>query len=259
MANYQLPVGEEFKVPQDKMLIGNLLFPRQAKPFQTDAKITPSQYSLIQDGNKVIAISTSQFYNGRNFDELSQDAIKDGVIIATPRSHLINWQNVNSALRGETPRYNASGRLLETSQVDGEAGVVNHAWVYLNARFPQGSGFRGLDLVTITLQNGKPIFTRVPLQPCLEENCLADVDSMNEQGLLTRKAKTNKYEPGKTVNFYPPILRQDKPEEGLVARFSADSGWAGFYCNWGPASRNESLGGFTSAEGASVAENGARK
>lgn len=255
MESYRLPQGESFEVPKDKVLINNHLFPKQIGAFPTRAQITPSQYALIQDGDRVVAISSLQQYNGSNFANLNQGASRDGVILATPRQFLTNWRNVNQALAGETARYNASGELMQPTQLVADAQVANNAWAYLNARFPKSSeeqAFRGLDLVTITLdKDGKPVLTRVPLQPCLENACLADIESVNAQGFPTQRAKTNKYEPGKTFNFYPPVLREDKPEEGWVAWFDAAPLRASFYCYGRPDDVYPSLGGFVCAEGAS--------
>ncbi len=263
MNDYRLPKGERYEVPQDKKLVGSMLFPVQIEAFRTGAKIDSSRYTLVQDGNSVVAVSNSPCYfgkNGKNFADANTDTLKDGLTVASPRRFLRSWIDVNSASRGEGVRYNASGKLIEAEQTTQDVQVMNNVWVYLNARFPQGAGFRGLDIVTITgIKDGNPVFTRMPLSPCLEEVCLADVESMNEQGMLTQKAKTNTYEPGKTVNFYPPVLRQDKLKEGLVARFSAYSGRAIFYCNRNDSDRDASLGVFTSAEGASVAENRGKK
>jgi len=282
MAKYQLPIGERYEVPQDKILVGNMLFPRQIAAFQTDAKIDNSKYALVQDGDIVVAVSTFPRYfsdGGKNFADANIDALKDDLIVTSPRIFLRSWADVNSALRGEGVRYNSSGKLIETEQTIRDAQVVNSAWVYLNARFPQGAGFRGLDIVTITgIKDGNPVFTRMPLNRCLEEVCLADVESMNEQGMLTQKAKTNEYEPGKTVTFFPPSLRKDKPEEGFVAGFDAISVRAYLICGRNDSIRNASLGVFTSAknfcssdsegedsnsknfsEGASLAENGGKE
>lgn len=263
MNNYQLPKGERFEVPAGKKLVGGMLFPRQIGAFKTCVNIDSSKYTLVQDGDLVVAVSASPHYfgkKGKDFYEANADALKDGLIVTSPRRFLRSWSDVNRALKEEGVRYDSSGKLIETEQTVRDANVMNNAWVYLNARFPQGSGFRGLDIVTITgIKDGQPVFTRQPLMDCLEEACLADVESMNEQGMLTQKAKTNKYELGKTVTFYPPILRQDKPEQGLVAGFDADSGGASFDCDRNDSIRNASLGVFTSAEGASVAENGGKK
>jgi len=255
MEEYQLPQGEPYELPRDKVPINNRLFPKQTKVFPTYAQINPAQYSLIQDKGKVVTISALQQYNGSNFANLNTSASTDKLVLATPMRFLTSWRDVNSALRGETARYNASGELIQPSQLARDAQVVNNAWVYLNARFPQtkNKGFRGLDLVTIILdKDGKPVFTRVPLETCLKEvGCLADIESINTQGLPTKKAKTKKYEPGKTFNFYPPVLREDKPQEGWVAGFYAVSDRAFLSCYGYPADRNASLGGFVCAEGAS--------
>jgi len=263
MNKYQLPKGERFEVPQDKKLVGNMLFPRQTGAFQTSVNMDFSKYTLVQDGDSVVAVSVSPRYfgnDGKDFYDSNTDALKDGLIVTPPRRFLRSWADVNSALKEEGVRYNAYGNLIEPEQNAQNAQVMNTTWVYLNARFPRGAGFRGLDIVTITgIKDGKFVFTRMPLSPCLEEVCLANVESMNEQGMLTQKAKTNKYEPGKIINFYPPILRKDKPEEGWVAWFDAYSDGAGFNCGGNVSYRVASLGVFTSAEGASVAENGGKK
>ncbi|MCX6748782.1 MAG: hypothetical protein NT076_04200, partial [Candidatus Pacearchaeota archaeon] len=218
--------------------------PKQVEPLLTKTKIDPSKYVLLQEGERAnCAVSTHQLNDGV-FYQLNKRAIEQGLVAATPRQFLINVINTNAAVNNAEALYDASGILLKGNRLAQHANRVNSAWVYLNARFPKGTGHKGLDIVTITgvEKDGQLILERQPLQSCLEEDCLADVSSMNSQGLLTQKAKTDKYEPGKTAMFYSPVLRQDNPEEGYVARFLAGSVGALLYCYRRTDYSNPSLG-----------------
>jgi len=82
----------------------------------------------------------------------------------------------------------------------------------------------------------------VPLEPCLGENCYAELGSLNSQGFPIEKASVQKYKPGETIYFYPPVLRADNLEEGYVARFDAYPDYAWLYCDGLPDYVYPSLG-----------------
>jgi hypothetical protein len=233
----------------DEVIRGNRAYPKSVGALPVIATINPSDYALIQEGDEAnAAISMAQRFNGLQFFPMLQEAMKAREVLATLRPFIRTLLNVNAARREEGVIYDALGNLIEGDRLIQYANLLNHdCWTYLNARFPQGQGFRGLDIVTA---GASGIETRAPLEPCLEENCYAELDSMNNQGLLTKKASVQKYEPGKVVLNYPPRLRADKPEEGYVAGFGAYSDWAVLYCGGDPDGSLPSLGGFACAEGA---------
>ncbi len=228
---------------------GRLSYPRKIDALPVAAKITPEIYALIQEGDKAdVAISMVQQFGGLQFFFMLQEAQKLGLVLATQKRLTQHLLNVNSAKNGEGFLYDALGNLIEGDKLIQYASGLNYnRWAYLNGRFPQGQGFRSLDFVTLGA-DGKE--TRVPLMPCLENACYAELASMNEQGLLTRKDSVQKYKPGENLYFYPPVLRTDKPEEGYVARLDAGPVGARVYCGRHPDDAFASLGGIVCAEGA---------
>lgn len=247
-------IGRKIEVSPSDVCVakanGNYAYPRKVDALQTGAQIDGSQYALIREGNEAdVAISIAQRFNGKNlkFHQMAEESRKTGEILATPRWFMRNLQDVNSAIRGEGVIYDAQGNLIEGTRLVQYAQTLNHnCWVYLNGRFPKGRGFKGLDFVTV---NADGTLTRAPLEDCLEQDGYAELESLNNQGLLTKKAKNQSYEPGKTVYFYSPVLRQENPDEGYVARVNAYSDRAYLYCLGRPDCAASSLGGLVCAEG----------
>jgi len=205
---------------------------------QTSTQINPREYALIQEGNQATsAISIKQRFNGKNYLDTHVEVLTAGLTIPTPKQFLTQLRNVNQALENKLPLYNANGELIEGQELQDYANTLNHdCWVWLNASFKKGKGYLGLDLVTITgLENGKPVYQREPLQECLSEECYADLDSINSQGLPTQKSPIQKYESGKSIYLWHP--RQDS-----ASRFNASPGNADLYCSRVPLYSDSRLG-----------------
>ncbi|MDO8517616.1 MAG: hypothetical protein Q7S33_05840 [Nanoarchaeota archaeon] len=74
------------------------------------------------------------------------------------------------------------------------------------------------------LKNGKliPKYTE-KLEDCLMEDCYADLNSINKQGLFTIKSSSQNYVQGSNVYFW-------YPRDERVSWFYANSDWADLYC-----------------------------
>jgi len=124
---------------------------------------------------------------------------------------------------------------------------MNDTWVYLNDSFQKSErekGFLGLDLVRVVGFDGDaPVFDREPLEEHVH-GCFADIESINGQGFYTKKAKTPKFEQGKTVYA-------NKPLEGAVVGLVAYSYRSGLGAFGNPEVANPRLGGFVRAVGTS--------
>ena len=239
---------------------GEYQFSRSISPFDMLAGADPREYVMVQDSFNInndvanytanSAISMAQKFDGLNYHDAHVKTLKSGLTVPTPARFMPHLRNVNNALNKKGVLYDACGNLIEGNRLKQYANIVNNnSWVWLNASFPKGRGFLGLDLATITGLNDKnePVISNVPLEDCLEKDCWADLESLNAQGFPTKKASINKYEPGKTIYFY-------KPRKDAVARFDAGSSRADLDCGRGPSGRSDSLGVFTSTEGASVSQ-----
>ena len=248
----QIPRIKIESTPKE-VIVGDYPYPRKIEEFKTNAKISPESYALIQEEDEAnVAISMAQQFNNLSFFPMLKEASKTDGVLSTPRRFMETLVNVNSARRNGGVIYDALGNLIEKERLIRYTDTLNHhCWAYLNGRFPQekikGKGFRGLDFVTVGADGNE---LRAPLETCLDETCYVEIASINSQGFPTKKASVQKYKPGETVYFYPPVLRADNPEEGFVARFYADPGYAGLDCFWLPVDVGPSLGGFPCAEGA---------
>ena len=229
-------------------------FQRQSSPLQTSAKINLSQYAIMFKGRMPNyetdgAISIAQGFNGEKYMLTQIEVINSGLVIPTPAKFMPHLRNVNLALKGEGVLYDALGNLIEGERLIQYAITLNsNCWAWLNAGFPKGRGFKNLDLATITGLNskGEHVISNVPLEDCLDKDCWADLESLNKQGMPTKRAPIEAHEPGKTVYFWT-------PRENAVARFIAGSSGAYLDCYWDVDYHYDALGVFASAEGASVA------
>ena len=237
----------------EEVVRGDYFYPRKVEEFKTNAKISPESYALVQEGDEAnVAISMAQQFNNLSFFPMLKEASKTDGVLSTPRRFMRNLANVNSARRNGGAIYDALGKLIEEERLIQYTRTLNHnCWAYLNSRFPQestkGTGFKGLDFATVGADGNE---LRAPLETCLDKDCYAELGSLNSQGFPIEKASVQKYKPGETIYFYPPVLRADNLEEGYVARFSADPGGAWLYCGRHPVDVDPSLGGFPCAEGA---------
>jgi len=235
-------------------------FPKSIQGIEMSKGVDPQAYALIQEASTEgniedysanSAISMTQGFNGLNYTDSQVEVLKAGLVIPTPARFMPHLRNANEALKGKGVLYDASGNLIEGDRLKGYLDTLNrNCWVWLNAGFAKGTGFKNLDLMTVSglVLNEGLHESRVPLEDCLEQDCWADLESLNKQGFPTKKSPIgDKYEPGRTAYFW-------YPRDGSVARFSAGSNWAGFNCGRYPANRDDALGVFTSTEGASVAK-----
>ncbi len=218
---------------------------------QTFVDIDKKNYALIQEGDLATsAISMRQSFNGHNHKDTIVRVLQKG--LAVPRVSIFTTQlrNVNLALQGKGSLYDASGNLIKGDRLKSYSDTLNsNCWVWLLEAFEKGTGHLGLDVVIITglEEQGKPIFKREPLERCLEDNCFAELESVNSQGFPTKKSPIQKYEPGKSVYFGHPM-------EDSAVRFGASPkhpDYASLSCGWLPHNSYAKLGVFPYAKGAS--------
>ncbi|MEK6925874.1 MAG: hypothetical protein AABW50_01205 [Nanoarchaeota archaeon] len=222
-------------------------FSRTIQGLSMPSGVNPEDYAMIhsikiENGiaayNSDSAISMTQRFNGLKYNSANIEALKSGLTVPTPAKFMPHLRNVNDALKGKGVLYDASGNLIDGERLKKYANALNYNhWMWLNAGFEEGKGFLGLDLVTINGLDDKEnlIKSSSPLEDCLEENCWAELDSLNSQGFPTIKASIDKYEPGKTFYFWT-------PRKNLVARSGACSNRLSLSCSRDPSDRYPSLG-----------------
>ena len=218
-------------------------------PLTISTSINPIEYLQIPNSNIIIAKYEPDWTKGFNYEIAHKTVLNKGLFIPTPDIFMRHFLNVLSA-------YNSGGNLYDgnANQVIGKEleDVYFHltkdringgAWSWLNGKFVTGTGANNLDLEKISGidASGNLITNKARLEQCVSEKCFID-STFNSQGLPVNKSQNQSYIQGQNVYFWIPV--KDK-----VARFGADSGRAGLYCDWDPADSNASLGVFTCAEG----------
>lgn len=211
-----------------EVIAGDYAYYRKIPSLEMATKINPNEYVLIQEGDEVsCAMSMGQSFGRKNHLDTIVDVLRSGLFVPRTKLFMTQYANVNRALERRGVLYDAEGNLIEGERLIKYAQMLNHdCWAHLNDSFKKGEGFLGLDVVyAIEIDSdGKLVFGREPLQPCLEKNCFADLASVNEQGFPTREYPFQKYEIGKSIYFSSPL-------SGCVAWFGADSDGAFLYCD----------------------------
>lgn len=245
--------GREIQLDNEVLITrGNrgYAFPRKVPSLETKTQISPERYALIMDGkfpdfSSRRAILMEQANNGLPSEKAIISALKGGLTVPSTSPFMRHYIDANDALSGKGVLYDASGNLIENTRLTNYVNALNSRyWVNLNAKFVEGQGFLDLDLETITGINpdNTPIFSRAPLEDCLEDDCYIDLDSLNSQGFPTKKSTFKDYIPGRVIMFY-------RPQKNKNAGFSADSGGAGLGCGRNPQYSNPALGVPVCAEG----------
>lgn len=227
---------------------GFYAYPNKIEAFQTNAEISSRDYALVQEGNEArYAMSMKQRFNGSHFVLANLRVLQSDLFVPTPAIFMPHYKNVNDVQQGRGVLYDSSGNLIEGKRLDSYAKRLNHnCEVWLNASFRKGTGFLGLDLLIIKGldKEGNPVMENMPLEHCLKEQCYADLESLNSQGLPRRKSETQDFRAGKNFCFWP-------PSEGGAVRFDAGSVVAILNCDIHPGYLVPSLGVFPCVEGVS--------
>ena len=193
-----------------------------------------------------------QGYNGLEWEAAVETAARDKYDTPSPALFMSYALHVRNAKQRKATLCDHMGEPLNNEEVDALFAYVFapatdnegiHVW--LNGRCVQGSGFKGLDLETRSyrFEDNKTMITltRNPLKRCLDQVGFADLDSLNEQGLPTRKSERQVYVPGKNI-FFAPL------SENSVSGFGAGSGGVVLGCDGDPRNSDACLGVLAYAE-----------
>src|SRR3989344_7204555 len=211
-------------------------FPVRVNSLKTKTQIFAKIYALIQEGelpnlSSRRAILMKQTNNGGlPYEDAITSVLRSGLTVPSTSPFMQHYVDVNDASNGKGVLYDASGDLIEGTRLTNYVNALNSKYyVNLNAKFVEGSGFLDLDLETIMGidPDGAPIFSRVPLERCVEKDGMIDLQSLNSQGFPTEKSTFKDYIPGKVIMFY-------RPMKNSVAGFNADSDGAGLGCGGNP-------------------------
>ena len=215
--------------------------------------INPSDYVRIPNTNILIVKFEPDEFKGFNYESTHVELAKKSLFMPTARIFMPYFLNVIEACKGNIELFDGNGNKLSSPEIEDiykhltTAHINGGAWTWLNGKAVKGSGFKKLDLETITkvdLSSGTPKFVTntEPLEACLWNDCYASLD-FNSQGLVKAKAANQAYEQGSNIYFY-------YPRKDYVAWFWAYSDRADFNCFGDPAVTSASLGVFSCAVGA---------
>ena len=233
-------VRSSLEIPQDKVLVGGYFYPKHIPNVDLPGK---ERYVLVPTskvGSQIDCdsiISLDQTDCSLDWISAHKAILPTGEIMPSVEQFMRHYRNVNDARTGNVPLYNASGDIVSERDLDIESKSLNYGcWTMLNAHFLKGSGFNGLDLaMLVAFEDGKPVYQRKPLEECVFEDCYVELDSLNEQGLPTRKSGVQELRRGENFYFWHPI-------KNCVARFRASSGRVGLFCGTDPTNSDSVLG-----------------
>jgi hypothetical protein len=209
----------------------------------------------INGGPVLVSKYELQGFNNLNYEGTHRKLIGGGLYMPPPGIFMPHFKNVVSAKQGSVKLLDGNGQEVNERELDD---IYNHltkdhiaaygadtqkgAWTWLNARFIEGTGFKGLDLETVIGLDGNGLKVRKePLQNCVWKDKLVKLE-FNDQGLAVNESSGNQYQQGQNTYFW-------HPRNGTVARFVAGSNKANLDCYWNPGNFDASLGVFGCAEG----------
>jgi len=146
--------------------------PKRVDSLKTNTPLDASQYILVQERDGAnYALSAKQQLGGLNFVQMNTEALRKGLPLATVKNMTPHYRNVNLALDGKGVIYDASGGLIEGERLIEHGNAINNAWAYLNNAYEKGTGFLGLDVVSIVGLDaeGRPVMQKQPLEECVTD------------------------------------------------------------------------------------------
>lgn len=235
---YQIPktfMGKPVEGSLERVLAG--LNKNQQAPSQTSPLVNaPDLQGYIFVPSINLYVAKERTYKGLNWYQTHEELQKENLRMPTIPQFIEYLKFLQSQHQDRNEAQTILDEILK---------IGNWRAEWLDARFEK-SGSDLLYCFNHKIANNQ-IISRdsQKLEPCLREDCWADIfGSANSQGLPNEKLG-NSYEQGKNAYFY-------FPRENFVARFGAYSGRAYLNCYRDPTGTYSSLGvrGCLSAEGA---------
>ena len=167
----------------------NYSFSKKVDALEIKAEIDRGNYALVNDvempnfsATSAMSMRQRNFPNGKNYYDALVDVLKQGRSVPRARQFIKQLIDVRDARDGKGVIYDANGNLIEDERLGDYYNVLFHNhWVWGAESFKKGKGHLGLDVVTISLDGqGKPVYHTEPLEPCLEEDCYAELDSSSK-------------------------------------------------------------------------------
>lgn len=223
-------------------------------PIVSPKNLDGSKYIQVPGTN--ILIAREETHKNSNWTEAHYNLFDEGLFMPSPSLFVPYFINVRDASQGKVQLYDGNNTPLSRADTEDLWKYLSTAhrsgcWTWLDALFVPSTA--GLDLQTNhrvknSGGNKELVAQRFNLEAHVGEDGFANLN-LNSQGLPKQGSKSadQRYSQGNNIYFY-------QPRPNCVARFDANSGRAGLYCNRTPGSRGAGLGVFGCAEGASVAK-----
>ena len=191
--------------------------------------------------NSGTGLSGHRYVGDINWEQALRLNLKLGNITLTPRQHSDFRELLQDGIDGKRKVYYGSGNAVDKSTLTAmfdEIAKLSDPWrsEWLDARFVNKSGNLHIEYGhRLQGNNLVPAFSE-PLEAHVDSEGWVDIDSLNKQGLATKKARAHK------LYFWP-------PSDGKVAGFYAGSGGAGLDCDGGATNVDSRLGVLACAAG----------
>ena len=231
-------MGKPIEGAMEKILNGSpspvTVSPVQVAPPRTNA---PNLNGYVYVPSINLYVAKNRDLNGLTWNQATDKIYNQGVNVAgqraempTPFEFMSYLKHISAGpVKGlpESERQEIINDILK---------VGNYRGNWLNAKFvKRAKGFNNLGIETFSFDaSGKATKNIIPLEQCLWQDGWADINSMNNQGLLT-KSYGSSYEQGKNAHFW-------YPRENAVAVFDAGSDRANLSCDGDPDNSYFSLG-----------------
>ena len=213
-----------------------------------------SDFIIISGTND--AILRSEVDKDNNFRDIHQavnerTVNKVNLVVPSAKRFMKYFLNVKDALEERLELFTLDKKLVPRDEVEKlwnslSSGYKGGCLTYLSDGFVQDFGESLYHLSNFRLFNeGKKQILRPTkinvLEQCVMKDCFVDL-KFNKRGFPVKKSNEQDYIQGKNILFRYP--RKDS-----VARFDADSDWAGLDCGRYPSGSGVGLGVFGYAEG----------
>jgi hypothetical protein len=217
--------------------------PRKVAPAKINADTKDLEnYVLIPETNTLTA--KHQTHNGLNWEQTHYKLAEEGLFMPSPALFMAYFLKTKEASEGNLTLYDGKNQQISKAEANELWNDISSTdrknredcWIWLDAKFVQGSGCNNLDIETAhSVASGKLISKKTePLEACLNKDCYANL-VFNKQGLPIEESTDTKYKQNKNLRFW-------HPRKDAVAWFDAYSGRAVLICDDEPQYSYSALG-----------------
>ena len=190
----------------------------------------PNKNGFIYVPSINLYVSKERTLQNKNWNDTHKEVLRNGLgRMPTPNE---TWELIKYA------KANLSNPELKNVYDDILKTTPQNTWhgEWQNAKFSEDKKIKYVQRVISLDKQGELVYSpRERLDDYLIEDCWAEFNSTNKQGLLTRKHSSLSYAQGQNIYFY-------HPRNNSVARFGANSDGAYLNCGGNPSYSYSALG-----------------